>query len=180
MLILILNNESDDKNKIPFQEIVESNIPIIEKIGDFLFEMLKLKKEFLLDSIEIQNIELKKDTEITLILENKYGSDLKINYKTLNLTLPKEHVNHLLIGGILIYITERKVLHPIIEAPSWVKGLREERFVEFELDEDFVEEEDLEKNLPRLMFKVAKKEDILYNFLYAVSRGLLILINSPK
>ncbi len=142
--------------------------------------MLKLKKQFLLDNIEIHTVEIKKNEELTVELKNKHGSQVKIEHTDLKLTLPKEHVNQILNEGILIYITERTVLHTIVEAPSWVKGLREEKYITFELDEDFIEEADLENDIPSIMFKVAKKEDPLYNFLYAVSKGILIFIKNSK
>ena len=175
-----MKNETDDKTENHEDQIILESIPKIEKIGDFLFDMLKLEKKFLLDSIEIKELKLVKNEELTLELENKFGLDIKDEPEILNLTIPKQHVNQILEGGIVIYITERKVLHPIIESPSWVKGLRENRYVEFELSEDFTEEADPENDLPSIMFKIAKKDDVLYEFLYAVSRGILIFVKGPK
>ena len=177
-MIVILKNKEDDKTDNSADQIVLESIPKIEKIGDFLFDMLKLEKKFLLDSTEIQELKLVKNEDLTLELENKYGLGIKDEPEILNLTIPKQHVNQILEDGILIYITERKVLHPIIESPSWVKGLREDRYVEFELSEDFIEDADPENDLPSIMFKIAKKDDVLYEFLYAVSRGILIFIKS--
>lgn len=180
MLVIILREESTKNEEISSDEIITESLPIIDKIGDFLFDMLKLNSQFLRDSIEIYDSNLEKNKEFTIELENKYGSDVKIEHETLKLSLPKQHVNQVLNNGILIYITERKVRHTIVEAPSWIKGLREEKCIEFELDEDFVEEADPENDIPSIMFKVAKKKNALYNFLYAVSRGILIFIKSSK
>jgi len=180
MLVIILRDESKKIEEASHDEIISESFNIIDKIGDFLFDMLKLKKEFLQDAIQIHNVKFEKNKDLTLELENKYGSEVKIEHETLKLTLPKQHVNHILGDGILIYITERKVIHTIVETPSWVKGLREEKCIEFELDEDFIEEADPENDMPSIMFKIAKKKDSLYNFLYAISRGIAIFIKSSK
>ncbi|MHA1785501.1 MAG: hypothetical protein ACTSVE_09890 [Candidatus Helarchaeota archaeon] len=179
MLILILKNKDDKEEEISNPKIISECMLTIEKIGDFLFDMLKLKKKFVANSIEILESDLKENQELTLKLKNKHSSDLKIKHDILELTIPKEHVTHLLKNGILMYITERTVRHPIIEAPSWVKGLREERYIMFNLTENFIEERDPETQRPSIIFKVAKKEDVLYNFLYAVSRGILIIMKYP-
>ena len=180
MLIIILRDETKKNEEVSNDEIISDSLTILEKIGDFLFDMLRLQKQFLPNVIEIFTTKLENDKELTLELENKYGKEVKIKLDTLKLTLPKQHVNQVLNDGILVYITERKVLHTIVEAPNWVKGLREEKHIEFELDEDFVEEADPENDMPSIMFKVAKKKEALYNFLYAVSRGILIFIKSSK
>ncbi len=142
----------------------------LERIGDFLFDILRLPSVGLKERIEICQVSDFHPREQQVKLEN--GTVF---------TLSEEIVEFLMQGYFVIFMIERRGMHAIIESPKWVKGLREERFFEFELIEDFEEPSNEEENFPGLVVRLSRDDQELREKIEKNSKkGILLFKYYPE
>lgn len=161
-ICVIIKKEDSDEIMLDeaFYTFIEEDL---ERIGDFLYDILRLSRRGLRKKIFLKPVSSLEPGSFNVLVEH------------IEFSLSPEIVEKLRIGYFVAFVIERQGMHTVMESPTWVKGLREEQFFEFELIEDFDEPPNEEEEFPGLAVRLSgENKDLLEKIAIVSEDGVII------